>query len=70
MRFLQRPITRLLAAFVGACFAGQVAAQDARPPSELYGPLFVDVQMSRVFPDSKTFVDAVPKQDPGGIVAQ
>jgi alpha,alpha-trehalase len=38
------------------------------PPSELYGELFVDVQMQRVFADGKTFVDAVAKQPPRWIV--
>ncbi|HEV7347013.1 alpha,alpha-trehalase TreF [Telluribacter sp.] len=32
-------------------------------PDELYGPLFKDVQMSRVFPDSKTFPDCIPLYD-------
>ncbi len=31
-------------------------------PSTDLGDLFVDVQMSRVFPDSKTFVDCIPKR--------
>jgi len=30
-------------------------------PAELYGELFVQVQTNAVFPDSKTFVDAVPR---------
>jgi alpha,alpha-trehalase len=38
-------------------------------PAELYGELFVAVQTERVFPDDKTFVDAVPKRDPRDIVA-
>jgi alpha,alpha-trehalase len=33
------------------------------------GPLFHDVQMARVFPDSKTFVDARPRSAPAEIVA-
>lgn len=32
----------------------------AATPDSLYGQLFVDVQLKRIFPDSKTFVDAVP----------
>lgn len=32
-------------------------------PDELYPELFTEVQMSRVFPDSKTFVDCVAKFD-------
>ena len=33
------------------------------------GSLFHDVQMARVFPDSKTFVDARPRAEPAEIVA-
>jgi alpha,alpha-trehalase len=46
---------------------GQAIAS-IEPPSELYGELFKDVQMQRVFPDSKTFPDAVAKDDPGVLV--
>lgn len=38
-------------------------------PEELYGPLFVDVQMAAVFPDGKTFVDCIPKMPPSQILA-
>jgi alpha,alpha-trehalase len=48
---------------VAACAAGQ-----AETPSQLYGQLFEDVQMQRVFPDSKTFVDAVANDAPARIV--
>jgi alpha,alpha-trehalase len=34
------------------------------------GQLFHDVQMARVFPDSKTFVDARPRSEPAEIVAR
>lgn len=33
-------------------------------PAKLLGPLFVRVQMDGIFPDGKTFVDAVPKSAP------
>src|SRR4051812_43472690 len=39
-----------------------------QPPSQLYDQLFEDVQMQRIFPDSKTFPDAVAKDDPRAIV--
>jgi alpha,alpha-trehalase len=39
-------------------------------PHELYGDLFVDVQMARVFGDGKSFVDARPKSDPALIRAR
>ena len=39
------------------------------PPDKIYGQLFHDVQMAKVFPDGKTFVDCVPKRNPKDIVA-
>ncbi|KQS31221.1 alpha,alpha-trehalase TreA [Dyadobacter sp. Leaf189] len=33
-------------------------------PEDLYGTLFKDVQNSHIFPDSKTFADAIPLEDP------
>lgn len=46
-----------------------LVAQDKHPaPDQLYGELFRDVQMARIFPDGKTFVDCVPKRDPNEIV--
>ena len=32
-------------------------------PEHIWGELFVEVQMSNIFPDSKTFVDCIPKFD-------
>lgn len=43
-------------------------AQTTETPDKIYGQLFVDVQMNRIFPDNKTFVDCVPKRDPAAIV--
>ncbi len=52
------------------------SAQDApadraapQPPDQLLGPLFTDVQSAKLFPDQKTFADAVPKSDPLMILA-
>lgn len=39
-------------------------------PSRDLGPLFHDVQMARVYPDSKTFVDARPLAAPAEIAAR
>src|SRR5688572_31671944 len=48
---------------------GLVQAQTkVQTPDLVYGELFKDVQMSRIFPDGKTFVDCVPKRDPKEIV--
>ncbi|RIV24045.1 alpha,alpha-trehalase TreF [Fibrisoma montanum] len=40
------------------------------PPDQLFGPLFHDVQMQHVFPDSITFADAYPRQSPERILSQ
>jgi len=37
-------------------------AQYPPTPDQLYGQLFADVQLQRVFPDGKTFVDCTPKR--------
>jgi alpha,alpha-trehalase len=39
-------------------------------PADIYGPLFRAVQLDHVFPDGKTFADAVPRRDPGQILAE
>ena len=49
--------------------AASISAQSVSTPDQLYGELFKDVQLSRIFPDSKTFVDCVPKREPAQIVA-
>ncbi|MBN9296958.1 MAG: alpha,alpha-trehalase TreA [Filimonas sp.] len=41
---------------------------NVEPPDKIYGVLFRDVQMNRIFRDGKTFVDCVPKSDPKEIV--
>ncbi len=38
-------------------------------PQQRFGDLFVAVQMKQVFPDGKTFVDAVPRQSDAAIMA-
>src|SRR5882724_7586072 len=49
------------------CF-GQ-GLQTAPPPDKIYGKLFTDVQMNKVFADGKTFVDCLPKRKPADILA-
>lgn len=44
------------------------SAQNVSTPDKIYGDLFTDVQMARIFPDSKTFVDCIPRRDPAEIV--
>ncbi len=52
------------------CGALTAGAQTNRPatPDELYGQLFTDVQLSKIFPDGKTFVDCTPRRTPAAIV--
>ncbi|MCB0632904.1 MAG: trehalase, partial [Lewinella sp.] len=55
-----------------SCRQAQVSAPEntgLQSPKELYGQLFVDVQLAQVFPDGKTFVDCRPKMAPVDIVA-
>ena len=46
----------------------QVGGQLPPPPDQLYGDLFVAVQTAQIYPDQKTFVDALPNGDPATIV--
>jgi alpha,alpha-trehalase len=41
----------------------QEGASVTQSPREQLGPLFETIQKSRVFPDSKTFADSIPKKD-------
>ena len=49
--------------------AGRAPAPDALTPADRYQELFVAVQQSRVFEDSKTFVDCAPLGEPVDILA-
>ena len=42
----------------------QVQSQTLKTPDVIWGKLFEEVQLKRIFPDNKTFVDAVPKYAP------
>jgi alpha,alpha-trehalase len=46
------------------------AATTPQPPQVLFKHLFVAVQSAQLFPDSKTFADAVPKSSPTEILAR
>lgn len=43
---------------------------NVQPPDKVYGQLFKDVQLQKVFPDIKTFVDCIPKRKPADIVKE
>ncbi|HUL05792.1 MAG TPA: alpha,alpha-trehalase TreF [Candidatus Acidoferrum sp.] len=55
---------RVMIGLIVALVIATAAAGQDKTPAELYGQLFEDVQMQRVFPDGKTFVDAVPRDAP------
>src|SRR6187431_3179756 len=40
----------------------QSFAQLPASPDKIYGQLFKDVQLQKIFPDGKTFVDCTPKR--------
>jgi alpha,alpha-trehalase len=56
-----------LVAFSTSCQKQTTQPIDVGTPEALYGQLFYDVQKSDIFPDSKTFVDCVPKESPAKI---
>ena len=73
MRFLARFQPIVLLALVASCRTSGVPQPSAvalyDPPRDL-GALFHDVQVARVFPDSKTFVDARPLASPADILVR
>ena len=69
------PAVSLGFAFLLACSAPSPTPQP-RPTAALYdpahdlGPLFHDIQIARIFPDSKTLVDARPRSAPAEVAAR
>ena len=55
---------RVMIGLIVALVIATAAVGQDRTPSQVYGQLFEDVQMQHVFPDGKTFVDAVPRDAP------
>jgi alpha,alpha-trehalase len=60
----------ILSALLLAVTHPQAAAPERDSPQELYQELFVAVQTLKIFPDGKTFADAVPNEAPDRILAQ
>ena len=63
-------IAALFFAFACSPSAHQPVRPSGYDPAHDLGKLFHDVQMSGMFPDSKTFADARPLTDPAGITQQ
>jgi alpha,alpha-trehalase len=49
-------------------FLSTLAVHSQPGPDLVYGDLFRDIQLNKIFPDGKTFVDCLPKRDPKSIV--
>ena len=45
-----------------------LALERPAPPQILFGDLYADVELDRIFPDSKEFADATPKSPPAEIL--
>jgi alpha,alpha-trehalase len=60
---------RIVHALLFALLATAVHAADVKTPAEIYGELFERVQMERVYPDGKSFVDALPVKAPEQVLA-
>ncbi len=50
--------------------AQRVGPADTTPPSIEYGPLYPAVELSGIFPDSKTFPDLIPTEAPAAVLAE
>src|SRR3989442_5803687 len=66
--FVLGPATAL--ALAVGCRTGTPVSAGRYDPARDLGPLFHDVQLSGIFADSKTFVDARPRFAPAAIVAR
>lgn len=53
---------KLLAILLLHFWVTNATAQQPAAPDKIYGQLFTDVQLARIFPDGKTFVDCTPKR--------
>ncbi|HYL00362.1 MAG TPA: alpha,alpha-trehalase TreF [Steroidobacteraceae bacterium] len=65
----ERPADRVLGAAIGRLATGAPGRSDTpQPPQALFGELFAAVQTAGIYPDGKTFVDAVPREAPEAIL--
>jgi alpha,alpha-trehalase len=63
--------TRIAIALAAVLFFARpgLALERPPPPQVLFGDLYADVELDRIFPDSKEFADATPKSPPADILA-
>jgi alpha,alpha-trehalase len=57
---------KLITTFIAFMICTIINAQAT--PDKIYGQLFIDIQLQKVFPDGKTFVDCTPKRKPADIM--
>lgn len=62
-------VVALLMMLSAACTPVSLSTR-SEPPQVLFGDLFVAVQTAGIYPDSKTFADAIPKSLPSQIMAR
>ena len=60
---------RAVPVLLSLLLATVVQATDLRSPGEIYGELFERIQLERVYPDGKNFVDALPVKAPEEVLA-
>lgn len=60
---------RIVPVLLSLLLASVVQAADLRTPTEIYGELFERVQLEHVYPDGKSFVDALPVKAPEQVLA-
>ena len=65
-----RYTTHLTGLVLLLAYAVTLAAADVKTPAEVYGELFERVQLEQVYPDSKSFVDALPVKAPEQVLAE
>src|SRR5688572_10639295 len=61
---------RTLTILLSLSLAQVAHAADVKTPAEIYGELFEHVQLEHVYPDSKSFVDALPVSSPEQVLAE
>ncbi|MBV4366409.1 alpha,alpha-trehalase TreA [Erwinia phyllosphaerae] len=66
---LALPLLATLAGYANAAEVSQQASTAPQPPDVTLGPLYQAVQAAKLFPDQKTFADALPKTSPSQILA-
>ncbi|MBM3072750.1 alpha,alpha-trehalase [Enterobacter sp. RHBSTW-00994] len=66
---LQLALGGALFGITALSYANDPLSSQSASPDVLLGPLFNDVQSAKLFPDQKTFADAIPKSDPLMILA-